>query len=148
MKINEKEYQNKVKRISTKSPKIKDFIFAYLIGGAICAGGELIAEFYSFIGLKEDNIKILLPCTLILIAVILTGFKVFPQIAKCAGAGVLVPITGFANAVAAPAIEFKNEGLITGVGTKIFTIAGSVILYGTVASVIYGIIYWIIKAVM
>lgn len=148
MRLNEKEYQRKVKAVSTKSPKLKDFIYAYLVGGLICAIGELIGELYAGMGVKEDNIKILIPCTLIFISVLLTGLRIFPKISKCAGAGVLVPITGFANAVAAPAIEFKNEGFIIGVGTKIFAIAGPVILYGTVASAIYGIIYWIIKAVM
>ena len=141
----EKEYSALVKRLSPPSPKIKDFAFAYLIGGLICAIGQLIKEFYLYIGIAEENAKILLPITLVFIAALLTGLKLFDKIAKHAGAGTLVPITGFANAVVSPAIEFKAEGFVLGVGAKMFSIAGPVIVYGTVASVIYGVIYWIIS---
>lgn len=131
------------KKASPPSPKIKDFIWAYCVGGAICVLGQLFIEFYTKMGLSEKVVKMAVPVSIIFIAALLTGLGVFDKIARRAGAGTLVPITGFANAVVSPAIEFKNEGYILGVGAKIFTIAGPVIMYGTVASVIYGFIYWI-----
>ena len=143
MNITNKEYKRMVKKTSKKSPKIKDCIWAFLVGGAICTLGQIILEIFKSLELNEKVLKAIVPVTLIFLAVLLTGLKVFPKIAKHAGAGTLVPITGFANAVASPAIEFKNEGFILGVGAKMFTIAGPVIVYGTVASVVYGIIYWV-----
>lgn len=100
------------------------------------------------LSLTEDNVKVLVPVTLIFIAALLTGIGWFDKIAKHAGAGTLVPITGFANAVVAPAIDTKSEGFVLGVGAKMFTIAGPVIVYGTVASVIYGVIYWIMQMIL
>ena len=138
-----KKYSEMTKKASPPSPKVKDFIWAYIVGGAICVIGQLLNELYTSMGLSERVVKMAVPVSLILIAALLTGFGLFDKIAKRAGAGTLVPITGFANAVVSPAIEFKNEGYILGVGAKIFTIAGPVIMYGAVASVIYGIIYWI-----
>lgn len=143
MKISNKQYDKMVKKASPPSPKLKNFILAYLVGGLICVIGQLFKELYEYLGLTEDVVKMLVPVTLIFLAALLTALKVFDNIAKHAGAGTLVPITGFANAVVSPAIEFKNEGFILGVGAKMFTIAGPVIVYGTVASVVYGIIYWI-----
>lgn len=143
MKISNKHYDKMVKKASPPSPKLKNFILAYLVGGLICVIGQLFKELYEYLGLTEDVVKMLVPVTLIFLAALLTALKVFDNIAKHAGAGTLVPITGFANAVVSPAIEFKNEGWILGVGAKIFTIAGPVIAYGTVASVIYGVVYWI-----
>ena len=113
------------------------------MGGAICVIGQLLTELYTALDLSEKTVKMAVPVSIIFLAAILTGFGIFDKIARRAGAGTLVPITGFANAVVSPAIEFKNEGYILGVGAKIFTIAGPVIMYGTVASVVYGIIYWI-----
>ena len=138
-----KKYSDMTKKASPPSPKVKDFIWAYIVGGAICVIGQLLNEFYKNVGLGEDRVKMAVPVTIILIAAILTGIGVFDKIARRAGAGTLVPITGFANAVVSPAIEFKNEGYILGIGAKVFTIAGPVIMYGTVASVIYGVVYWI-----
>lgn len=143
MNITNKEYKRMVKKTSKKSPKIKDCIWAFLVGGAICTLGQIILEIFKSLELNEKVLKAIVPVTLIFLAVLLTGLKVFPKIAKHAGAGTLVPITGFANAVASPAIEFKNEGFVLGVGAKMFTIAGPVIVYGTVASVVYGVVYWI-----
>ena len=140
---NKNKYSEMTKKASPPSPKVKDFIWAYIVGGAICVIGQLLNELYTSMGLSERVVKMAVPVSLILIAALLTGFGLFDKIAKRAGAGTLVPITGFANAVVSPAIEFKNEGYILGVGAKIFTIAGPVIMYGAVASVIYGIIYWI-----
>ena len=137
------KYSKMVKKASPPSPKIKDFIWAFCVGGAICVIGQLLIELYTKAGLDEKIVKMLVPVTLVFIAAILTGIGVFDKIAKRAGAGTLVPITGFANAVVSPAIEFKNEGFVLGVGAKMFTIAGPVIVYGTIASVIYGVIYWI-----
>ena len=138
-----KKYSEMTKKASPPSPKVKDFIWAYCVGGAICVIGQLLNELYTNMGLGEKVVKMAVPISLIFIAALLTGFGVFDKIARRAGAGTLVPITGFANAVVSPAIEFKNEGYILGVGAKIFTIAGPVIMYGTIASVIYGVIYWV-----
>ena len=143
MKISNKQYDNMVKKASPPSPKLKNFILAYLVGGLICVIGQLFKELYEYLGLTEDVVKMLVPVTLIFLAALLTGLKVFDNIAKYAGAGTLVPITGFANSVVSPAIEFKNEGWILGVGANMFKIAGPVIVYGTIASVVYGVIYWI-----
>ena len=142
MKLNNKEYAQMVKKASPPSPHIKNFLLAYCIGGLICVIGQLFMELYNYLGLEEKVVKMLVPVTLIFIAALLTGLKLFDKIAKHAGAGTLVPITGFANAVVSPAIEFKSEGFVLGLGAKMFTIAGPVIVYGTVASVVYGIIYW------
>ena len=141
------KYSEMTKKASPPSPKVKDFIWAYIVGGAICIIGQLLNELYTSMGLSERVVKMAVPVSLILIAALLTGFGLFDKIAKRAGAGTLVPITGFANAVVSPAIEFKNEGYILGVGAKIFTIAGPVIMYGTIASVIYGFIYWVIQVI-
>ena len=145
MQISNKEYGILVEKLSPPSPKIKDFIWAYLVGGVICVIGQLFMELYGSLGLTEKQVKMLVPVTLIFIAALLTGLKLFDKIAKRAGAGTLVPITGFANAVVSPAIEFKSEGFVLGLGANMFKIAGPVITYGTVASVIYGIIYWIMQ---
>ena len=142
-----KKYDEMTKKASPPSPKIKDFIWAYIVGGAICVIGQLLTELFTSFNLTEKAIKMSVPVSVIFIAALLTGLGVFDKIAKRAGAGTLVPITGFANAVVSPAIEFKNEGYILGVGAKIFTIAGPVIMYGEVASVVYGLIYWIMKMI-
>ena len=143
MKTTAEDYGKIVKKHSTPSPKVKDFIMAFLVGGLICTLGELLLEFYTWLDLTVKQVKMAVPVTLIFIAALLTGLKVFDKIAKHAGAGTLVPITGFANAVVSPAIEFKREGFVLGVGANIFKIAGPVILYGTAASAIYGVIYWV-----
>lgn len=143
MQMKKNEYSKLVKNISPPSPKIKDYVWAFCVGGFICTLGQLFFELYTYLGLGERLTKTAVPVTLIFLAALLTGLSLFEKIAKRAGAGTLVPITGFANAVVSPAIEFKSEGWILGVGAKIFTIAGPVIAYGTVASAVYGIIYWI-----
>ena len=138
-----KKYGEMVKKNSPPSPVLKDFIWAFVVGGLICVIGQILKELYLYLGAGEDVTKMAVPSTLIFIASFLTGIGIFDKIAKHAGAGTLVPITGFSNAVSAPAIEFKNEGWILGVGANMFKIAGPVIAYGTVASVIYGVVYWI-----
>ncbi len=145
MNISNTEYSQMIKKISPTSPKWKDFIWAYCVGGLICVIGQLFTELYTNLGMFEKQIKMAVPVTIIFIAAVLTGLKLFDKIAKHAGAGTLVPITGFANAVVSPAIEFKSEGFVLGLGAKMFSIAGPVIVYGTAASVIYGIIFWIIN---
>lgn len=138
-----KKYNEMTKKASPPSPKLKDFVWAYIVGGAICVIGQLLNELYTALDLPEKVVKMAVPVSIIFLAALLTGLGLFDKIARRAGAGTLVPITGFANAVVSPAIEFKNEGFVLGVGANMFKIAGPVIVYGTVASVIYGVIYWI-----
>lgn len=142
MNMDANVYQKFVKAHAPKSPLIKDCFRAFLVGGLICAFAEGLVYGYSALQISEENVKTLVPVTLIFLASLLTGFGIFDDIAKFAGAGTLVPITGFANAVASPAIDDKSEGLVLGVGAQMFTIAGPVIVYGVLSSVIYGVIYW------
>ncbi len=128
---------------SPKSNLLCDCVCAFVTGGAICVIGQAITELGKYIGISEENVKTLTPCVLIFLSCLLTGLGWYSKIAKHAGAGTLVPITGFANAVASPAIDSKAEGYILGVGAKMFTIAGSVIVYGTAGSVVWGIIYYL-----
>ena len=141
--MTEKEYGKYVKDLSPKSPIWKDCFHAFWIGGLICAIGQAIMNGYLALDLSKENAGTATSMTLVALSALLTGFSLYDDIAKHAGAGTLVPITGFANAISAPAVEFKTEGFILGVGAKIFTIAGPVILYGVSASVVYGLIYWI-----
>jgi len=141
--MKEREYGKLVKQMSPKSPIKRDCIFAFLIGGAICTIGQMILNGYMALDMEKTDASTATSMTLVALSALLTGLSLYDNIAKYAGAGTLVPITGFANAVAAPAVEFKTEGFVLGVGAKMFTIAGPVIVYGTVASVVYGIIYWI-----
>ena len=121
----------------------KDCLLAFVVGGLICALGQLAMNGYMALGLEKEDAGTAASMSLVVLSALLTGLSVYDDIAKHAGAGTLVPITGFANAVAAPAVEFKTEGFILGVGAKMFTIAGPVIVYGVSASVINGLIYWI-----
>lgn len=146
MKISKQEYSDMVKKASPPSPKLKNSINAFLFGGLICTIGELFSQIYSMIFSNEEAMA-LVPSTLIVITAILTGCGVFDNIAKYAGAGTIVPITGFANSVVSPALEFQTEGRIMGTGANMFKIAGPVIVYGTAAAVVYGLIYWIIQRI-
>ena len=128
--------------MSPKSPIVKDCLNAFWIGGLICTLGQLILNGYKALGLGETDAGTATSMSLVAISALLTGLSLYDNIAKYAGAGTLVPITGFANSIAAPAVEFKTEGFILGVGAKMFTIAGPVIVYGVSASVVYGLIYW------
>ncbi|MBE6582557.1 MAG: stage V sporulation protein AC [Ruminococcaceae bacterium] len=130
-----------------KSPLLTDVLKAYLIGGLICAFGQGLTEIYTSLNINADTVKTLVPVTLIFIASILTGIGIFDNIAKFAGAGTLVPITGFSNAVVSTALDSKGEGFILGVGANMFKIAGPVIAYGTAASAVYGLIYWMCKII-
>ena len=141
--MNEKQYQDLVTRMAPKSPIIKNCLIAFLVGGLICTLGQALINLYSYWGLDEETSGTATSMTLVALSALFTGLSLYDNLAKHAGAGTLVPITGFANAVSSAAIEFKTEGFILGVGAKMFTIAGPVIVYGTVASVVYGLIYWI-----
>ena len=141
--MTEKEYAKLVKDLVPKSPMWRDCLNAFLIGGLICAIGQAIRNGYVALGLDEDTAGTAMSMTLVALSALLTGLSLYDNIAKHAGAGTLVPITGFANAISSAAVEFKTEGFILGVGAKMFTIAGPVIVYGVSASVVYGLIYWI-----
>lgn len=143
MNVKKQEYQKLVSQKAPKSPILKDCLWAFFVGGFICALGQFLLEGYKMSELDLESAKTLVSVTLIFISAALTALGVFDKIAKRAGAGTLVPITGFANAVVSPAIEYRAEGFILGVGAKMFTIAGPVIVYGVTASVVYGLIYWI-----
>lgn len=143
MNIDKKTYKKYASAHAKKSPTAKNCIWAFCVGGAICAFAELLTNIYGILGLSKDDAGTLTSVTLIFLAALLTGLGFFDCIAKHAGAGTLVPITGFANSVVSPAIDTKSEGLVLGVGAKIFTVAGPVLLYGTLAGALYGVIYWI-----
>ena len=145
--MTEKEYDRLVKELSPGSPMWRDCFNAFWIGGLICAMGQLIMNGYLALDLDKEKAGTAMSMTLVALSALLTGLSLYDDIAKRAGAGTLVPITGFANAIASPAVEFKTEGFILGVGAKMFTIAGPVIVYGVSASVVYGLIYWIWTAI-
>ena len=141
--MTEKEYGELVKEMMPKSPIWKDCFNAFWIGGLICVVGQFFVNRYGDFGLDQEMAGTAASMTLVALSALLTGLSVYDNIAKHAGAGTLVPITGFANSIAAPAVEFKTEGFILGAGAKMFTIAGPVIVYGISASVVYGFLYWL-----
>lgn len=143
MNISNDEYKKYADKSAKKSPCAKNCVHAFLIGGLICTLAEALGAVYQSLGAEKTDAAVYASVTLIFLAALLTGIGVFDDIAKFAGAGTLVPITGFANAVVSPAVDTKAEGWVLGVGAKIFTIAGPVILYGTLAGAAYGVIYWI-----
>lgn len=141
--MTEKQYGALVARMAPKSPMWRDCLNAFWIGGLICVVGQTFTNCYGALGLEKQDAGTAASMTLVALSALLTGLSVYDDIAKHAGAGTLVPITGFANAIAAPAVEFKTEGFVLGVGAKMFTIAGPVIVYGLAASVVYGFIFWL-----
>ena len=141
--MTEKQYDQLVQNLAPKSPIGKDCFHAFWIGGLICVVGQVFINLYTGFGLDKEAAGTAASMSLVALSALLTGLSLYDNIAKHAGAGTLVPITGFANAIAAPAVEFKTEGFILGMGAKMFTIAGPVIVYGVSASVVYGLIYWI-----
>lgn len=141
--VDKKKYLKMVQKATKNSPLVKDCIFSFIIGGAICVIGQALTDLYMSFDMGKTQAQTLCSVTLVAIGVLLTALNIYEKLAKYAGAGTLVPITGFANSVASPAIEFQSEGYILGVGAKMFTIAGPVIVYGVTASVVYGVIYWI-----
>lgn len=142
--MTDKEYQRLAASLAPKSPILKDCFNAFWIGGLICVLGQLAINGFLALGLERQDASTAASMSLVALSALLTGLSLYDDIAKYGGAGTLVPITGFANAVSAPAVEFKTEGFVLGVGAKMFTIAGPVIVYGISAGVVYGIIYWII----
>ena len=140
MNMSKKEYNRYVARLAQKSPLGKDLLRSFLVGGLICVIGQLILNGFTALDLSEQDAAAATSVSLVFLSAVLTGLSVYDDIAKFAGAGTLVPITGFANSVVSPAIEFKAEGFVTGMAAKMFIIAGPVIVYGTVASVLYGLI--------
>lgn len=141
--MTEKQYGALVEQMSPKSPMWRDCLNAFWIGGLICTLGQIFLNCYTNLGLDKNGAGTAASMSLVALSALLTGLSLYDDIAKYAGAGTLVPITGFANAIAAPAVEFKTEGFVLGVGAKMFTIAGPVIVYGLAASVVYGFIYWL-----
>lgn len=147
MNLSDRQYGEMVKRASAPSKPWFNIPKAFIIGGLICMAGQGLLELFGTSGLSKDEAAAFTSITLVICSAILTAVGLYPKVAKQGGAGTLVPITGFANAVVSPAIEFKTEGWVLGVGSKIFAIAGPVILYGTAASMVFGLIYWAFRAI-
>ena len=144
MDMNKQRYQRFVDAHAPRSPIVKDCLHAFLVGGLICTLGQGLTTLYTSVcGMEKEDAGTLTAVTLVFLAALLTGLGIFCKIAKFAGAGTLVPITGFANAVVSPAIDSRAEGWVLGVGAKIFTVAGPVLLYGTLSGALYGVIYWV-----
>ena len=139
------EYQALVKRMAPRSPILRDTALAFLVGGAICVVGQLLSHWYGTLGLDDSDAGTATSVTLVFLSALATGLGLYHKLARWAGAGTLVPITGFANAVVSAAIEFKTEGRVLGTGAKMFIIAGPVIVYGTLAAVLYGSVYWLLQ---
>lgn len=140
-----KEYQAYVAEKQEKSPIVKDTLLAFLIGGIICTLGQALSNGYLALGLAQQDAATAVSCTLVLFSAVLTGLNLYQKLARYGGAGTLVPITGFANAVVAPAVDFHAEGLVTGMAARMFVIAGPVLVFGTAASAAYGVILWLIN---
>jgi stage V sporulation protein AC len=145
MKRSKQQYTQLYKELSPSSPTLRNLPAAFLAGGTICALGQALLELYKKLGLEPRAAGTAVTVTLIFLGVALTALGVFEKLAKLAGAGTLVPVTGFANSVASPALEFKTEGFILGTCVKMFTIAGPVLVCGTVASVLYGLVLWFLN---
>ena len=143
MDMTPKEYQEYVAQKQKKSPIVKDTVLAFLFGGTICTLGQGILSAWMALGLDKESAGTATSVSLVFLSVLLTGLNLYNKLGRFGGAGTLVPITGFANAVASPAIDFKAEGIITGMAAKMFVVAGPVIVFGTVASVVYGVVLWI-----
>ena len=144
MKLEKNEdYKNIVKKHSPKSPVFKNSVLAFLVGGFLCFAGQWLAFLFIYLGVDEEHSYILVTVTYIVLASIVTALGFFDKVARFGGAGTLVPVTGFSNSVTSSAIDTRSEGYISGVGSKIFTVAGPVILYSTIAGTVYGIIYYI-----
>ena len=144
MDMTNEEYLRYVEKRAQKSPLAKDCALAFLIGGAICTVGQLIRNGWLSLGLEEPAAGTATSCTLVALSALLTGLNLYNKLARYGGAGTLVPITGFANAVASPALDFKSEGLITGMAARMFQVAGPVLVFGTTASVVYGLALWLL----
>ncbi len=139
------QFRNYAQSHSPKSNLALDCFIAFVVGGLICVVGQGIGDIAKMLGVNEENVKLVIPVSLIFLSCLFSGLGLYAKLSKHAGAGTLVPITGFANAVVSPSIDSKSEGYVLGVGAKMFTIAGPVILYGCTASVLWGIIYYFVK---
>ena len=146
MDMSPKEYKNYVEQKAKKSPIVKDVVLAFVIGGLICVVGQAIQNGWSAMGLNKEDAGTATSVCLVLLSALLTGFNLYNKLARFGGAGTLVPITGFSNAVTSPALDFKSEGFVTGMAAKMFTVAGPVIVFGTLASAIYGVILMLLGA--
>ena len=145
MEMSQQTYRRYAQAHAPRSPLVKDCLHACLVGGGICCAAQGLRTLYEVIfGFAGDDVGTMTSVTLVFVTALLTGFGVFDNIARFAGAGTLVPITGFANAVVSSAIDSRAEGYVLGVGAKIFTVAGPVLLYGTVAGTVYGVIEWLL----
>ena len=143
LRIDEARYAEMVRELSPPSPLVRDMVKAFLVGGTICVLGQLILDGYQALGLDQEAAGTAEAITMVFLGALLTGLGVYDKLARHAGAGTLVPITGFANAVASPAMEFRREGLVSGMAAKMFTIAGPVLVFGVGSSVVYGLIYYL-----
>ena len=147
MNYTKEEYLNYVNKKSPNSPMWKNILFAFVIGGIICVIGQAFSDFYSkVLQIDEEMVKTAVPVTMVFLGALLTGLDLYNKIAKYGGAGTLVPITGFANAIVSPAMEFKREGYVLGLASKMFVIAGPVLVYGITSSIVVGFLYYIISA--
>lgn len=145
MDMSAKEYQAYVKKKQEKSPLWKNMALAFLVGGGICVVGQLISNGFSAMGLNTEDSGTATSVSMVFLSAVFTALGLYHKLARFAGAGTLVPITGFANSVVSPAIDFRAEGIITGTAVKMFTVAGPVIVFGTAASVVYGVILWLMQ---
>lgn len=143
--MTDKQYQEYVDKKTPNSPIVKDVIWAFVIGGLICIIGQLISNGYQAIGFDEEGAAMGTSVTLVFLGAFFTGLGLYDRLAKFAGAGSIVPITGFANSIVSPAMEFKSEGLVMGLAVKMFTVAGPVLVYGITSSVVAGIVYYIMS---
>lgn len=146
MKYTKQEYSDYVDKKSPNSPLLKDVILAFVIGGAICVIGQAFSDIYKVVfGMDSESVKTAVPITMVFLGALSTGLNIYHKIAKYAGAGTIVPITGFANAIVSPAMEFKREGWVLGLAAKMFVIAGPVLVYGISSSIILGLVYYLIQ---
>ena len=143
MKMTNEEYKQYAEKHMPRSHSWRDALRAFVVGGTICTLGQAFVELYTALGMEPDTAGTASSVTLIFIGAVLTGLGIYDKIAKFAGAGTLVPITGFSNSVVAPALEFRTEGMVLGTAAKMFIISGPVIVFGTSASVVYGVVYWV-----
>lgn len=141
------EYKNYVDKMTPNSPIVKDILFAFFIGGTICTIGQAFFNLYTQLGFEKDSVSMLTSSTMVFLGALFTGLGLYDNLAKYAGAGTIVPITGFANAIASPAIEFKSEGYVLGLAVKMFSVAGPVLVYGITSGFVAGIIYYIMSLI-
>jgi len=148
MPVSKKQYKKMVKKQETKSPVIKNIILAFISGGLICLIAQLFYSLLIFYKINDKHAAVYVTVIMIFLGALLTGLGLYDKLAKHCGAGTIVPITGFANSIVSPAMEYKSEGLVLGIGAKMFIVAGPVLVYGITASVVYGIIYYFLKLAM